>query len=306
MPARRMQRVLAEETVALKARGAAAIARLEAEAGQLRTRIVNFGGERQQADEQVAFQDRRLKLAQKQAAAAEQLAAKGTLSARDLEQRQSAVLAIELELSGLRRQSAAIQREIADGKARLDSIPIEIEAAKADFGFRRSEHQRADQRRGKPSCRVRDRADGRQDRRFAIVDRPAGDGGATLAVLTPADGKLEAELLAPSRAIGFIKEGQEVHLQLQAFPYQRFGTLAGKVKSVSGTVLGPADVSIPGLQVHEPVFRVRVSLTSEEIVAYGQHHSLQPGMLLTAEVVLDRQSLLRWLFDPLYAVSRKT
>jgi len=51
---------------------------------------------------------------------------------------------------------------------------------------------------------------------------------------------------------------------------------------------------------------VRVSLAAEEIVAYGQHHALQPGMLLTAEVILDRQSLLRWLFDPLYAVSRKT
>jgi membrane fusion protein len=130
--------------------------------------------------------------------------------------------------------------------------------------------------------------------------------GATLAVMTPADGHLEAELLAPSRAIGFIREGQEVRLQLQAFPYQRFGTLAGKVKSVSGTVIAPSDVSIPGLSLHEPVFRVRVSLAAEEIIAYGKSHPLQPGMLLTAEVVLDRQNLLRWLFDPLYAVSRKS
>ena len=124
--------------------------------------------------------------------------------------------------------------------------------------------------------------------------------------MTPVEGKLEAELLAPSRAIGFIRPGQEVRLQLQAFPYQRFGTLKGKVKSVSGTVIGPSDVSIPGLAFHEPVFRVRVRLPSEEIVAYGQSHQLQPGMLLTAEVVLDRQNLIRWLFDPLYAVSRKS
>jgi membrane fusion protein len=82
--------------------------------------------------------------------------------------------------------------------------------------------------------------------------------------------------------------------------------LAGKVKSVSGTVLAPADVSIPGLEIHEPVFRARVSLAAAAIVAYGEQHALQPGMLVTAEVVLDRQSLLRWLFDPLYAVSRKT
>ena len=51
---------------------------------------------------------------------------------------------------------------------------------------------------------------------------------------------------------------------------------------------------------------MRVILPTAEIVAYGQSHALQPGMLLTAEVVLDRQNLIRWLFDPLYAVSRKT
>ncbi len=299
-------RGLHEETVALKARKAATIARLEAEAEQTRSRIANFEGELQQAEDQVAFQDRRLKLAQKQAAAAEQLAAKGTLSARDLEQRQSAVLSIELELSGLRRQGAAIQREIADGKARLAAIPIELEASKADSAS--------------AEANIEERTSDAESHHTVFVVAPMGGkiaalpfstgqpvaAGATLAVMTPTGGRLEAELLAPSRAIGFIKEGQEVRIQLQAFPYQRFGTLAGTIKSVSGTVLGPADVSIPGLQIHEPVFRVRVSLASEEIVAYGQHHSLQPGMLLTAEVVLDRQSLLRWLFDPLYAVSRKT
>ncbi len=299
-------RGLLQETAALKAHKAAAIARLKAEEEQTRARIVNFGGELQQAAAQISFQERRLKLAQKQAAAAEQLTARGTLSARDLEQRQSAMLAIDLELSGLRRQASAIQREIADGKARLAAIPIEIDAAQADSLS--------------AEASLKERTSDAESRRAVFVLAPMGGriaalpvasgqpvmAGATLVVMTPADGRLEAELLAPSRAIGFIREGQEVRLQLQAFPYQRFGTLAGKVKTVSGTVLGPSEISIPGLAIHEPVFRVRVSLAAEEIVAYGQHHSLQPGMLLTAEIVLDRQNLLRWLFDPLYAVSRKT
>ncbi|MGO9547148.1 MAG: HlyD family efflux transporter periplasmic adaptor subunit [Rhodomicrobium sp.] len=299
-------RGLLQETAALKAHKAAAIARLKAEEEQTRARIVNFGGELQQAGAQISFQERRLKLAQKQAAAAEQLTARGTLSARDLEQRQSAMLAIDLELSGLRRQASAIQREIADGKARLAAIPIEIDAAQADSLS--------------AEASLKERTSDAESRRAVFVLAPMGGriaalpvasgqpvmAGATLVVMTPADGRLEAELLAPSRAIGFIREGQEVRLQLQAFPYQRFGTLAGKVKTVSGTVLGPSEISIPGLAIHEPVFRVRVSLAAEEIVAYGQHHSLQPGMLLTAEIVLDRQNLLRWLFDPLYAVSRKT
>jgi membrane fusion protein len=299
-------RGLQQETAALKARKVAAIARLEAEAELTRMRIASLEQELQHAGTQVALDERRLRLAQTQAGAAEQLAAKGTLSARDLEQRQSAELATGLELAGLRRQVSALQREIADGKGRLAAIPIEIEAARADS---LSAEANLSERTSDAETRHRVFVVAPMGGKIAALPVASGQpvtAGATLAVLTPRDGKLEAELLAPSKAIGFIKEGQDVHLQLQAFPYQRFGTLAGKVKSVSGTVLGPADVSIPGLQIHEPVFRVRVSLAAGEIVAYGEHHALQPGMLLTAEVVLDRQSLLRWLFDPLYAVSRKT
>jgi membrane fusion protein len=74
------------------------------------------------------------------------------------------------------------------------------------------------------------------------------------------------------------------------------------VRSISSTVLGPTEISIPGISVQEPVFRVRVALDRESISAYNETISLQPGMLLSADVVFDRRSLLQWLFDPIYAV----
>jgi membrane fusion protein len=92
---------------------------------------------------------------------------------------------------------------------------------------------------------------------------------------------------------------------LQAFPHQRFGTMPGTVRTVSSTVLGPAEFSIPGLNLQEPVFRVRVTLPKETMDAYGEAIPLQPGMLLAADIVFDRRSLIRWLFDPIYAVARR-
>jgi len=74
---------------------------------------------------------------------------------------------------------------------------------------------------------------------------------------------------------------------------------------VSRTVLAPAEVAIPGLQIQEPVFRVRVKMKRDSVSAYGQTVPLQPGMLLTADVVIDRRSLLEWLLDPLYAAGRR-
>ena len=93
---------------------------------------------------------------------------------------------------------------------------------------------------------------------------------------------------------------------LQAFPYQRFGTLKGTVRVMSNTVLGPTEISIPGLNIQEPVFRVRVTLPSDVIQAYGETVPLQPGMLLAADIVFDRRSLVEWLFDPLFAVGRRS
>ncbi|MFN3275997.1 MAG: hypothetical protein ACK41U_15155 [Paracoccus sp. (in: a-proteobacteria)] len=69
-------------------------------------------------------------------------------------------------------------------------------------------------------------------------------------------------------------------------------------------MLAPAEVAIPGLEVTEPVFRVKVALARDSVTAYGQQMPVQPGMLLSANIVIDRRSLPEWLLDPLYAVGR--
>jgi hypothetical protein len=46
---------------------------------------------------------------------------------------------------------------------------------------------------------------------------------------------LQAEIYIPSRAIGFVKPGQEVRLLYDAFPYQRFGAYRGRVVAASSS-----------------------------------------------------------------------
>jgi membrane fusion protein len=200
------------------------------------------------------------------------------------------------------RQVAAVERELADLDGRLKAIPIEIAAAKAELQAAEASLQ---QRSIDTDARRTQFITAPVAGRVAALPVAAGQSvpaGATVAILTPAGGRLEAELLTPSRAVGFIRKGQEARLMLQAFPFQRFGAVKGKVRTISSTVLGPTEISIPGINVQEPVFRVRVTLESESISAYNETISLQPGMLLSADIVFDRRSLLQWLFDPIYAV----
>ncbi len=125
-----------------------------------------------------------------------------------------------------------------------------------------------------------------------------------LAIL-PVNAIFQAELFVPTRAIGFISEGQKVMIRYAAFPYQRYGLYEGSILSVAQSILTPEELPIP-LTLDEPVYRVTVSLTSQQVSAYGQDMALQAGMTLEADIILDSLSLLDWLLDPLYSLTGRT
>jgi membrane fusion protein len=301
-----VSRGLKSETLAARAKAESALARLQVEKEQSTIRLSKTEAEQEQIALQIELQEKRVQLARADLKRGEAVADKGFMARKELDARRSAMLSAEQDLASLRRLKSTAERDLADIKARLASIPLEIEAAKAEAeGAAGALEQRSADAESRRHQFVIAPVSGRVAALPVTVGQTIG-AGATVAVLIPEGGRLEAELLAPSRSIGFIKPGQEVKISLQAFPYQRFGTLAGRVRSVSATVLGPTEVGIPGLNLQEPTFRIRVSLSRDEMIAYGERIPLQPGMLVSADVVFDRRSLLQWLFDPIYAVAGRS
>ena len=296
---------LETETRAARVKAESRLAQLEVERDQSKNRLSKAEAELSQVDTQIALQKQRVELAQTEWARGKEIASKGYLSRREVDARRGAVLGAEQELAAHNRQKAAIERDIADVRARLASIPLEIDAARSEA---ESAEATMSQRRAESEARRLQFVTAPVGGRIAALPVTTGQSvgaGATIAVVIPTGGKMEAELLAPSRAIGFILPGQEVALSLQAFPYQRFGTVPGTVRTVSSTVIGPSEVGLQGLNLQEPVFRIRVALSRESIQAYAQTIPFQPGMLVSAEIVFDRRTLLEWLFDPIYAVGRR-
>jgi membrane fusion protein len=153
----------------------------------------------------------------------------------------------------------------------------------------------------------------------AIQAVPGASTSTTVPLLSivPTDEKLEAQLYSPSRAIGFVHPGQRVLLRYQSYPFQRFGHYEGRVESVSRSAVSPAELppqlaGLPALiagtaggaaNAAEPVYSITVSLARQTVAAYGQPAQLQAGMLLEADVVLERRRLIEWVFDPLYAAA---
>jgi len=294
---------LTAEALAARAKAESTLARLQVEFEQAKIRLSRSNAEQEQIKVQIALQEERVALGEADLARALEVAAKGFMARRDVDARRSSVLLLQQELATQRRLLATSEREIADLKGRLASIPLEIAAAQAEAA-------------GAAAALDQRTADA-ESRRLQFITAPIGgriaalpvvtgqtvNAGATVAIIVPEGGQLEAELLAPSRAIGFVRPGQQVQISLQAFPYQRFGTVAGRIRLVSSTVLAPNEVAIQGLNIQEPTFRIRVSLGRESMQAYGESYPLQPGMLVSGDIVFDRRTLVQWLFDPIYAVA---
>jgi membrane fusion protein len=126
--------------------------------------------------------------------------------------------------------------------------------------------------------------------------------GQPLLTLLPGDGHLEAQLLVPSRAIGFIEPGDAVLLRYQAFPWQKFGHQAGRVSRISRSALTPAELGAVTGAGGPPVYRVTVALARQSVTAYGHEEMLKPGLLLEADILGESRRLAEWLFEPLYSI----
>ena len=119
-----------------------------------------------------------------------------------------------------------------------------------------------------------------------------------LATVMPADMSLIAEVYIPSSAIAFIRPGQTVKLMYDAFPMQRFGTFAGQVARVSDFVMMPNEIP-PTFFLREATFKVQITLNAQAVELETGAASLRPGMLLAADIVLERRRLIDWLLEPL-------
>jgi membrane fusion protein len=123
-----------------------------------------------------------------------------------------------------------------------------------------------------------------------------------LLTITPQGSELEAELLVPARAIGFVEVGQTVKMRYSAFTFQKFGLYNATITGVSQTVLLPSELSGVAINAQEPMYRVTARLEQQTVNAYGKAFPLKDGISLEADIKLAERSLLEWLFEPLLSL----
>ena len=144
--------------------------------------------------------------------------------------------------------------------------------------------------------------------------------GQQLAVITPADARLEVETLVPNLDIGFVKLGQKAVIKVDAFPFTRFGVLHGKVVKIAPAAIdeqeakrslanataaanvAQAPAPAPG-QPETFVFPVTVALDETAMKIDNAIIPLTPGMTATVEIKTDSRRVIDYLLSPLAKIA---
>jgi len=134
-----------------------------------------------------------------------------------------------------------------------------------------------------------------------------------LLVVVPSDSHLEIEAMVENRDIGFVHAGQEAQIKVDAFNFNRYGLIGGKVVEVSPDAIardkpankGKADQGVDAENdSSEPsnqqlVYAARVSLDQTQMQVEDRMVNLSPGMAVTVEIKTGARRIISYLLSPL-------
>ncbi|NDD14228.1 MAG: HlyD family efflux transporter periplasmic adaptor subunit [Betaproteobacteria bacterium] len=116
--------------------------------------------------------------------------------------------------------------------------------------------------------------------------------------LVPLDSPLQAELRIAARDVGFVKPGDPVKVKLDAFPFQKFGTLKGEITTVSEDAFTKdrGDLQSPNMGSY---YLARVKLASLTLERRTDEVLIRPGSSLSGEIRIGQRTVMSYFIYPL-------
>jgi hemolysin D len=221
--------------------------------------------------------------------------------AQDLESQRATVASLQASVSASDRHLAQLKSAYASDlhTARVDAVAkvTQLEQQRAKLQF----HKDHLELRAPQAGVVKELA----TTTIGAVVQP----GTVLLSLVPRSEPLMAEVSIQNEDIGFVHEGQPVRVKLATFPFQKYGTIDGVVKTViadssqgqdskgrsASTVDATSDA--PSLS-----FKAVVQLHAQHLQTGTAHLPLAAGMQLSAEIVEGKRTVLEYLLSPVQKV----
>jgi hemolysin D len=130
-----------------------------------------------------------------------------------------------------------------------------------------------------------------------VADRSAGSVarvGDPIFKLIPLNSELEVEAEIESKDIGRLVVGDEVRIKLPSFPYQKHGTLKGKLARISEGSFEKGEAPVT-----KTIYRVKIELTSTKLDQVPDEVRLMPGMIAECEIKIGTRRVIEYFIYPL-------
>ena len=112
-----------------------------------------------------------------------------------------------------------------------------------------------------------------------------------IVTIVPEGTPLVIEAMALNKDIGFLKTAQEAEIKLDTFPFQKYGTIKGKIVSISPDAFEDEKLG--------PVYKIKVEMERLYIAVDGKKVPVSPGMAVSVEVKTNKRRIIEFFLSPI-------
>ena len=138
----------------------------------------------------------------------------------------------------------------------------------------------------------------------------------TIMVLVPDSQSVELEAYIENKDIGFLRDGQQAQVKIDAYEYTKYGTVPAIVSHVSRDAIdfssnGSGSISNKDPQTNKEgskglLYAVKVSIDKPSIVVDGREMPLTPGMTANVEIKTGERRIIEYVLSPLITHGRES
>jgi hemolysin D len=114
--------------------------------------------------------------------------------------------------------------------------------------------------------------------------------GETVAEIAPDNAPLVLSAALPDRDAGFIKKGMTAQVKFDAYSYQEYGAIPGKVISISANTKTDDNLG--------EVYKVQIQLDRNYVSEDSKKILFKPGQTASADIVIRNRRIIDLLLDP--------
>lgn len=120
--------------------------------------------------------------------------------------------------------------------------------------------------------------------------------GNIVAEIAPEGVELVVSATLPNKEAGFIEPGMPVQVKLDAYPYQDYGVIPGRVMEISADAESDEQLG--------EVYRLEIKLEKDHVTENGKVIAFKAGQTLSADIIIRRRRIIDVLLDPIKQIQK--